>query len=184
MDQLIEDFAWAISEIDKSGEQFKQYLPGVGPYGEPQVTRKCLELLKKRHPDRYRGAKTKREPDILIPKRWAIEAKIVRRFGDNGLEAEHWSQNLLHPYEGNVSSIGDALKLQQLDGPEQKALLIFGYEHNPPIIDLTVLIESFELISRELLKIPLGDRVEVTVPNLVHPVHQRARIIGWKVSSM
>lgn len=42
-------------------------------------------------------------PDVLVPNRWALEFKIVRPFGDNGIEAERWSQNLLHPYPGNVS---------------------------------------------------------------------------------
>jgi len=41
----------------------------------------------------------------------ALEFKIARPFGDNGKEAENWSVNLPHPYAGNVSVIGDCLKL-------------------------------------------------------------------------
>src|SRR6058998_405930 len=37
-------------------------------------------------------------------------------FGDNGKEAENWSVNLLHPYEGNVSTIGDCCKLARWTG--------------------------------------------------------------------
>ena len=83
----------------------------MGPYGEPQVLKQLVKYLSKSYPEFYKDAKTKREPDVLIPGRWALEFKIVRPFGDNGKEAEHWSQNLIHPYEGNVSSIGDAIKL-------------------------------------------------------------------------
>lgn len=181
MKQLVDDFAEALFIIDQSGETFKNFQPGVGPYGEPQVTRKCLEILKQNYPDRYNGARTKRIPDILIPDQWAIEVKIVRPFGDNGCEAEHWSQNLLHPYEGNVSSMSDAIKLLQLDCSERKALLVFGYEHSPPEINLDILLDSFELISRQILKITLGPRVSTMIEGLVHPIHQRVRIIGWEV---
>lgn len=183
MQQLVRDFAEAIRVIDQSGIPYKEFQPGVGPYGEPQVVRKCLEILKQHHPERYGSGQTRRVPDILIPNRWAVEAKIVRPFGDNGKEAEHWSQNLLHPYDGNVSSIGDAFKLQRWEGPERKAILVLGYEHDPPVIDLSVLVEAFELVSRKLLMVPLGPRVEVILPNLVHPVHQRARVIGWDIAA-
>jgi len=48
----------------------------------------------------------------LIKGLWVIEVKIARPFGDNGKEAEAWSVNLLHPYAGNTSIIGDCLKLE------------------------------------------------------------------------
>ena len=116
MQSIVDQFAEALRWIDESREPFKHFQPGVGPYGEPQVVKKSLEYLINKYPDEYSEAKTKRNPDVLIPKRWALEFKIVRPFGDNGKEAEHWSQNLLHPYAGNVSSIGDIISLMGLGG--------------------------------------------------------------------
>jgi hypothetical protein len=182
MRQLVNDIAEALRFIDQSGAPFKSFMPGVGPYGEPQLVKLIATRLSKEHVERYRGAKTCRTPDVLIPNRWALEFKIVRPFGDNGVEAEHWSQNLLHPYRGNVSAIGDALKLSEFEGPERKGIIVIGYEHQPPQIDLSVLVSAFEIISRELLAIPLGERQCATITDCVHPVHQRATVYGWPLN--
>ena len=69
MKEIVTDFAEALQTIDKSRIPFKNFHPGVGPYGEPQVVRKSLEYLKAKYPDKYEGAKTKRTPDVLIPGR-------------------------------------------------------------------------------------------------------------------
>lgn len=124
MQQLIGDIAEAIRAVDRCGIPFKQFQPGVGPYGEPQLTKLIAKHLAETHPERYTGIKTQRVPDVLVPMLWALEFKIVRPFGDNGIEAEHWSQNLLHPYPGNVSAIGDALKLMRHEGEEDRAVIV------------------------------------------------------------
>jgi hypothetical protein len=111
MQLLVEDIADAMRAVDRCGTPFKQFQPGVGPYGEPQPVRLIAKYLRESCHERYPGAKTCRAPDVLIPGRWAIEFKIVRPYGDNGQEAEHWSQNLLRAHPGNVSAIGDAHKL-------------------------------------------------------------------------
>jgi hypothetical protein len=82
-----------------------------------------------------------------------------------------------------VSAIGDCLKLQALSSQERKAVAVIGYEHDPPIIDLTPLIESFEVIAQLVMQINLGLRVEVQRGHLVHPVHKRVRIFAWEVMS-
>lgn len=181
MKQLVHDIAEAIRKIDQSGQPFKQFQPGVGPYGEPQLVKLITKHLSTSHPSRYPRVKTCRTPDVLVPSLWAIEFKIVRPFGDNGVEAEHWSQNLLHPYEGNVSAIGDALKLLKLDGVERKAVIVIGYEHEPSRRPISVLIDAFELLTKQLLKIPMGIRHEEIVAGCVHPVHQCASIYGWEI---
>lgn len=181
MDQLINDLADAVQSIDRCGVPFKQFRPGIGPYGEPQLVKLLTQYLLDSHPDRYHGIRTCRVPDVLVPGKWAVEFKIARPFGDNGKEAEHWSQNLLHPYPGNVSAIGDALKLTGWSGSERKAVVVIGYEHEPPVIDVSLLVSAFELVSRELLKIPLGDRHMRVVTGCVHPVHQRATVYAWEL---
>ena len=118
---------------------------------------------------------------MLIPNEWAIEFKITRPYGDNGREAENWSVNLLHPYPGNVSTVGDCYKLLELDCPERKAVVVIGYEHVPARIDLTPLVESFELVAKHVANMNLSPRIEACRKSLIHPVHQSVRVFAWQV---
>ena len=179
--EVISDVADALADIDRLGQPFRSFQPGVGPYGEPQVVKLIASRLNQQ--PAYRGsACTRRTPDLLIPGEWAIEFKIARPFGDNAREAENWSINLLHPYPGNMSSIGDCYKLAKWSGPERKAITVIGYEHVPAQIDLTLLIESFEAIAKYVAKVRLSERVEERREGLVHPVHQALRVFAWEVS--
>ena len=178
--EIISDVGKSIIALDADGSKFREFQPGVGPFGEPQLVKNIAASLNtlERYCDRVR---TKRCPDLLIEGEWAIEVKIARPFGDNGREAENWSVNLLHPYRGNVSSVGDCYKLQNLEIRERKAVLVIGYEHKPPQIDLTPLVESFEVIARAVAHINLGPRVEERHDELIHPVHQTVRLFAWEV---
>jgi hypothetical protein len=122
-----------------------------------------------------------RTPDLLIERHWALEIKIVRPFGDNGKPAENWSVNLLHPYYGNTSLLGDCLKLQAMMRSEQKGVIAIGYEHNPAQIPLEPLWKAFEVVAAAVLNINLGARTEVNREGLIHPVHQPLVVVGWKV---
>lgn len=180
LNEIAHDIGAALACIDKSGESFRTFQPGVGPYGEPQLVGRIAKFLNEL--PRYRVAvQTKRTPDLLIPSEWAIEFKITRPFGDNGKEAENWSVNLLHPYPGNVSTIGDCYKLLGLEGPERKAVVVIGYEHVPPRISLTPLVESFEVLAKHVASIELSPRIETRIENLIHPIHQSVRIFAWQV---
>jgi len=180
LDSVIDDILESIIAIDASREPFKAFQPGVGPYGEPQLLKLIAQYLN--NLNRYNTrVVTRRTPDLLIPDQWAMEFKIARPFGDNGNEAEDWSVNLLHPYAGNVSSIGDCFKLLNLKGNEQLAVVVIGYEHTPPKIDLNPLIEAFEAIAKHVAHIQLSPRIERRRDGLVHPVHQVVRIFAWEV---
>ncbi len=181
LESFISDFAAALKTIDERGNAHKHFRPGIGPYGESDAVRAALAILKEGKPDVYAKAGTKRQPDLLIPGQWQVEFKVVRPFGDNGNEAENWSQNLLHPYLGNTSSIGDCFKLAAASGPEKKAIVVFGYEHDPPRISLDPCVNGFEILCEQLLKIKLTKRVEVRMAGLIHPVHQVLRVFGWEV---
>lgn len=178
LDEVLSDIADAVVALDTSGVAFKSFQPGAGPYGEPQLVAAIA-----RHLNALRGysAKSKRTPDLLISGDWALEFKICRPFGDNGREAESWSVNLLHPYAGNVSVIGDCQKLQGLHGPERKAAVVVGFEHDPAVISLDPLFDSFEAIAHHVMRLPLANRLEVRRPGLSHPVHQCLRIAAWEV---
>jgi hypothetical protein len=180
LDETITEIANALVHIDGTRVPFRAFQPGVGPYGEPQLV-KLLAAYLNRLPNFHGAVHTKRTPDLLIPNEWALEFKITRPFGDNGHEAENWSVNLLHPYAGNVSTIGDCWKLDSLRCAERKAVVVIGYEHMPPKIDLTPLIESFEVIAMRVANIELSPRIETRREGLVHPVHQSLRVFAWEV---
>ncbi|HEY7576181.1 MAG TPA: hypothetical protein VH855_01185 [Acetobacteraceae bacterium] len=118
---------------------------------------------------------------MFIPAQWAIEFKIARPFGNNGLPAEHWSEDLLHPYPGNTSSLGDCVKLLSLGLVERKAVMIIGYEHTPPRVTLDAAVLGFEVLAREVVKLRLSRRVEELRAGLVHPVHQQLRVFAYEV---
>jgi hypothetical protein len=180
LQEVLDDVANAVAALDASGNRFRDFQPGVGPFSEPQLVKHIAAYLNTI--EKYGGSvKTRRCPDLLIPSEWAVEFKIARPFGDNGKEAESWSVNLLHPYRGNVSSIGDCYKLVTLNIPERKAVFVIGYEHTPAQIDLTPLVESLEVIARDVVHIKLGPRIEIRRGRLIHPVHQSARLFAWEV---
>ena len=181
LNQLVEDIADALSAIDAKKPAFKQFQPGIGPYSENEISRLVFARLMETMPVRYKSARSQRTPDWLIPGEWMIEFKILRPFGDNGREAEHWSQNLLHPYRGNTSTIGDALKLLDSSRSEKKAIIVIGYEHEPAQIELEPCFRGFEILANELMRINLSARVEVRRNRLVHPVHQVVVVCGWQV---
>jgi len=180
LDELLNDVTAAVVQIDASRQPFRTFQAGVGPYGEPQLVKLIAAHLNTL--PRYRGTvRTKRCPDLLIPGEWAVEFKITRPFGDNGKEAENWSVNLLHPYRGNTSTIGDCYKLAVYQGPERRAAFVIGYEHMPPKIDLNPLIESFEVIAKHVSRIILSSRIEARHDSLVHPIHRSVRVFAWEL---
>ncbi len=178
--ELINDISDVLVNIDKSEPPFKPFHAGVGPYGEPQLVRLIAKYLNN-IPKYKRSVVTRRVPDLLIPQEWAIEFKIARPFGDNGNRAENWSVNLLHPYPGNESSIGDCLKLLNSGFLENLAVFVIGYEHSTPEITLDPLINSFELIAKQIINIKLSKREERVRESFVHPIHQTLRVFAWEV---
>ena len=176
---IVSSIADILNEFDAERPVYKLFQPGIGPFGEPQIVGIIAQRLSKKGIK----AETRRTPDLDIQHHWAIEFKIVRPFGDNGKEAEDWSVNLLHPYAGNVSLIGDAIKLISLNTFPFKGLFVIGYEHNPAKISLDPLLDSFESIARNVIKINLGERIEQKKEGLVHPEHQVLRCIGWELKN-
>ena len=180
---VLDAFTAGLRAVDESIIAHKNFQPGVGPYGEAEAVRLALNYMREQSPELFSAAKTKRLPDVLIPGQWALEFKIVRPFGDNGLPAEHWSENILHPYPGNTSSLGDCVKLLLSGLPERKGIVVFGYEHAQAIVPLDSAIRSFELLASEVMQINLTPRVECRVEGLIHPVHQVLRVFGWEILS-
>ena len=177
--QLISTIADVLFQLDASKPVHKSFQPGIGLFGEPQLIKLLAEELRALG----MSARTQRTPDLSIGGDWAIEFKIVRPFGDNGKEAEDWSVNMLHPYPGNVSLIGDAIKLAGLGEYTIKCLFVIGFEHSPAKISLDPLLDSFEAICRDVMRIDLGKRIEEKRGLLVHPEHQVLRCVGWQLAA-
>jgi len=88
---------------------------------------------------------------------------------------------VLHPYPGNVSSIGDSIKLIEFGFTERKAIIVFGCQHSPPLIDISIAIKSFEDIAKQVVGIELGARQTAKFGPLIPPVHQQGKLFGWQV---
>ena len=178
LSELVGGVADALKDFDTECPVHKTFQPGIGPFGEPQL----IKEIARRLTSQGLPARTRRTPDLEIGKMWAVEFKIARPFGDDGKVAENWSQNLLHPYEGNTSLIGDALKLMGRKDYQHSCLFAICYEHEPPIVDLEPLLSSFELIAGSVMQIPLSPRVEERRSALVHPTHQALRCVAWELT--
>jgi hypothetical protein len=174
---IVRAIADILKEYDSERHAHKAFQPGIGPFGEPQI----VSVIAQRLSAQGIPAQTRRTPDLDLQYEWAVEFKIVRPFGDNGREAENWSVNMLHPYAGNVSLIGDAIKLAKLENYRHKGLFVIGFEHSPAKISLDPLISSFEVIARRVMNIALDERIEEKRDGLVHPEHQVLRCIGWQL---
>ena len=89
LEAVIDGFAAGLEALDRCGVAHKSFRPGVGRYGEADAVRRAIQHMCDANPQHFAEARTKRLPDILIPGKWPIEAKIIGPFGDNGLSAEH-----------------------------------------------------------------------------------------------
>jgi hypothetical protein len=187
--EIVTIFASTLARIDsdKPVGAAARFKPGIGPLKESEVTALLCQRLASRQDGHFSGVGpcgypgSKAECDLVIPGLWAIEIKLARPFGDNGRPAERWSENLLYPYAGNTSSIGDALKLIGSSFKERKAVMVLGYEHSPPVIPLEPAIRGFEFLAKKVARIALGPRLMNTATSLIHPYHQQVTVFSWEV---
>jgi hypothetical protein len=189
--QIVKHLAVALKAVDSTNPREGNFKPGIGPHKEDNVRDFALRYLRN-HQDgetanyfdhagsvQYPG---RREMcDLVIPNQWAIELKLLRPFGDNDKEAEHWSNKIIHPYYGNKSAVGDVLKLRDSEFNTGKAIVLFAYEHNEPRIDLEPTLKTFENICTQLHQINLGTRITEERRGLVHPTFSVLKVIGWEI---
>ena len=188
--RFVVDFADALQAVDRAGpvgrSSSRVARPGVGPLQERQAVRLAAAEMAERSPA-YAGIASGRYPgailecDLVIPGQWAVEVKMARPFSDDDTQSDHWTENLLHPYAGTTSAVGDALKLQSLDAGLSKAIVIYGFEHATPRVPLEPAVRAFELIATKVAGVRLGRRVEEVRSALQHPAHAVVRVYGWEV---
>jgi hypothetical protein len=185
---IVAIFAAEIKAIDDQNPVGKsgRFRPGVGPLTETELTHYLSESLSRRGapftdcgPRSYPGSRN--TCDLVLPGQWTMEIKLARPFGDNGKPAERWAENLLYPYRGNTSLLGDCTKLLGSAFRERLAVIVVGYEHVPPVIPLEPAIRGFELLATHVMGVRLSPRATAFADELVHPVHQRAIVYGWEV---
>lgn len=187
LDQIVSDFAEALRCVDAKSPVCKEFLPGIGPFGEREAVQLAFQEMLSARGGTYGTARPEKLPgcnsatDIVIGTDWALEIKVARPYGNNGLLAEHWITNLLYPYKGNYSLLGDGMKLRDSGFPGKKALIVYGFEHPTPETDVATAINAFELIANQIIGLSLSKRIERRVEGLVHPVHSRLIVAGWEL---
>jgi hypothetical protein len=91
--------------------------------------------------------------------------------------------NSKSPVLSEITVYGDCLKLAKWVGPERRAAVVIGFEHEPAKISLDPLFRAFEAIAAQLLPVAISPRCEKIRHGLVHPVHQVLRVAAWEVPS-
>jgi hypothetical protein len=189
--KVVSDFSGAMKAVDEQKPVEGSYDPGIGPHPEDKTVDLVLDHLKRSEPENYGEASPQtyptsgRECDLVIPGEWAIEVKLARPYRDNGDVSPYWVKKVLSPYPddypGSRSAVGDCLKLAGSDFEERRALVVIGYEHDPPEIEVETAVEALELITEEVQDVSLGPRLESRVKDLVHSVFEQSTVYGWEV---
>jgi hypothetical protein len=194
--RLVEDFAVAFRQADGRGPQAagsrtgRSYQPGIGPHTEDQTLRLVVDELvrldvaymPRSFSVPYPGAPRQRCDWCLGSPPgwdWAIEAKLLRLFGDNGKLNDNMVMHILSPYPAHHSALTDCGKLAASGLPGRKAIVIFGYDYDGWAMDPA--IEAFETLAAG--QVLLGARHVAAYDHLVHPVHQRGRVFAWELTS-
>lgn len=106
LSEIVGQFTASLKQVDarEPEEDDKPYDSGIGPFRESSaIEREANELGST---GGWENAETERRYpfdgrmhcDLYFPGDWAIEVKLLRPFGDNDWEMEHWSEDALHPY--------------------------------------------------------------------------------------
>lgn len=190
LEEIISHLADALKAVDATSPVEEKFKPGIGPHKEDHARDMALDFLRKQRNEvgnYFHSAGTAQYPgsremcDLVIPNQWAIELKLLRPYGDNDKEAEHWSNKIIHPYYGNKSAVGDALKLKDSAFGFKKGVVLFAYEHLQPRLDLELTLQTFEMICNNLHQIDLGSRINSERKNLIHPTFSALKVIGWEI---
>lgn len=193
LEQIVSDIAQAIKDVDAGCPGCKKMPGGIGAFSEPKMVGKLCVHLQECNPQ-YREIQTefpypesrRGRCDVIIPGCWAIEFKLSQIWMAKGTEDGAWTSNILHPFlgvedAGAKSLIGDAIKLMCSGFQENKAIVLLHFARERDGLDPDLPLRMFEYAASELLGIPLGRRVTVSVDRLIHPRHQQAVIFAWQV---
>lgn len=166
------------------------YQVGLGPHGEAQTVKLVTQELQEYLPQKYKGeigisipypTSTRQRCDLCLGQPpvwdWAIEVKMLRLLGDNGKLNDNILMHILSPYPEHRSALTDCEKLMNTKLSNNKAILIYGYDHDEWPLELA--IEAFEALSS--IRVRLGQRFSERFQGLVHPVHSRGIVCAWQI---
>jgi hypothetical protein len=194
--QLVQDFAVAIQQVDARGPQAASsrtrlaYKPGIGPHTEAATLSLVVKDLIARDAAYgphafdvpYPGA-TRQRCDWCLGSPpswdWAIEAKMLRMFGDNGKLNDNMLMHILSPYPAHRSALTDCPKLATSGLAGRKAIVVFGYDYDDWPMEPAIV--AFEMLASG--HVSLGRRCQAAYDHLMHPVHQRGHVYAWEVAS-
>jgi predicted DNA-binding protein (UPF0251 family) len=196
LNEIVKDFAECLMRADSKRPRAKKYNPGIAPFDEKTAVRLVVEELKQFKPKQY-GAylypqqsypeknsqgKINRKCDLCVghsaPWEWAIEIKLLRFLGNNGKPNDNMLTHILSPYEQSCSSLTDAEKLVASSIAKSKAIIIYGFENDD--WPLSKAIEAFETLAAR--KVHMGSKVSADFRNLIHPIHKKGKVFGWKIN--
>jgi hypothetical protein len=64
---------------------------------------------------------------------------------------------------------------------EKKGIIMIGYQHNEPKLDLMITVKAFELIAKQVRGIQLSKMYTAEFSELIHKEFQRGMLFGWEV---
>src|SRR5262249_48565535 len=188
---FIGDFAAALKIVDARSPVFtsrtgRVYQPGIGPHSEDRAVDLIVAEMRSMVSGNYRHLRcrvpylgSRQTCDIVLAGEWMIEMKMARFYGDNNKPDDTSLKDLLSPFDVDRSALTDGAKLARTDGPERRAMVVYGFD--APGRPLGLAIEAFETLAKRLVQ--LGPRVTSSYSDLVHPVHREGAVFGWEVGS-
>lgn len=190
---IVQDFAEALKAADSKAPQYRSYHPGIAPFPEGEAIKLIAQHMASQPKYKtcqiatnvsYPGGSKKKKCDMCVRCSsnsnqwdWAIEIKLLRFLGDNGKPNDNILTHILSPYEQHRSALTDCAKLAGSGLGAQQAILIYGFEHQG--WPLEPAIQAFETLARA--RCAIGQRCEAPFDNLVHPVHKKGKVFGWRV---
>ncbi len=180
-------FAGALVEVDRGQPISGTFKPGIGPHSE-DATISLVAARMGSKPEWHSkislqvpypsNARRKCDLQIMSPDTSLfIEAKLWRPLGDNGKPNDQIVSHILSPYQRTRSAVSDCPKLLASGFGGEKAIMIFGYEHDD--WPMEPILQAFEALAQPWVT-PLA-RNEVRFEGLVHPVHARGRVVLWPI---
>jgi hypothetical protein len=109
---------------------------------------------------------------------WAIEAKMLRLYGDNGKLNDNMLMHILSPYPEHRSALTDCRKLVQSGLEGRKAIVIYAYESAQ--FPTGPAIKAFELLANDVVR--LSERSTACFDGLMHPIHEGGFVFGWEIA--
>ena len=193
--EFVSDFARGIELADMRGPVAVNartkiaFRAGIGPQSESEAIRLVLNELSAIKSEKYEAyqlgvpypVNPRKKCDLCLGKSqnwtWAIEAKMLRLYGDNGKLNDNMLMHILSPYPEHRSALTDCQKLVDSMLKGRKAIVIFAYES--PKFPTAPAIEAFELLASGVAR--LSQRATACFRGLIHPVHRDGAVFGWEI---